>query len=478
MLFNRFSPKRITQHDIPLGSIRAVDEVIVDPFEFLKTTVSELLEQEKADALSKYQSPYEAKHLVNLEIPVSGIGEQVYSQLRRIVMATPRTSSHRFFNQLFGGRVTSATIADMLTTALNNSMYTYKAAGIQILVEQVVIDALKHLVGFHDGEGIFAPGGAISNLAAMIVARNEAQNSVRDRGISGSCFTAYTSDQSHYSIQKNAGIIGCGRDNVRIIPSDNAGKMRVDILRTQITEDRQQGCVPYLINATAGTTVLGAIDPIADIVDVAREHNVWCHVDGAWGGSMLLSSEYRTPLDACADADSFVWNVHKMMGVPLQASVILIRAKGKLKKHFSEQADYLFQSEEDDYNPGMRSIQCGRRNDALKVWAAWQYYGHEGYERRVNIQMELAIHAVENITTDAALRLCMMPESPIVCFQVRGAPSKRICAEMDRQGIAKIGYGHFKGEDYIRLVCVNPDLTFDDIDHLIEQTKRVGDSLA
>jgi len=162
-----------------------------------------------------------------------------------------------------------------------------------------------------------------------------------------------------------------------------------------------------------------------------------------------------------------------MMGVPLSASAILIKKKGLLEKHFSEQADYLFQND-DAFNPGTKSIQCGRRNDALKVWVAWQALGQQGFAERIDILYDLAQYAAGIVKKDDALRLCMAPESMNVCFQVIGKSSEKICEVLDKKGMIKVGYGDFRGESYIRLVCVNPDLTFADIDAFFQKVKNVG----
>jgi glutamate/tyrosine decarboxylase-like PLP-dependent enzyme len=415
----------------------------INDIDLLKNIVIDFIAEENAHPASGYISPGALHSDPDLLIPEWGKDiREVFELLQKVVMATPKTASKRFFNQLFGGRIFPATAADMLVSVLNNSMYTFKVAGIQVLIEQEVINNLCRCVGYENGDGIFAPGGSISNMSAMIIARNEKQDSIRNKGFDGRKYTAYTSDQGHYSIRKNAGIIGTGRNNVREIKTDEYGKMDVAALRSRIEEDLRNDCIPFFVNATAGTTVLGVFDPIEEISEIAGEFNVWFHIDGAWGGTMLLSRQHRHLLKGCHEADSFAWNAHKMMGVPLSASAILIKRKGLLEKHFSERADYLFQSGEDAYNPGSKSIQCGRRNDALKVWAAWQYYGNHGYEERVNKQFELTRYAANKIKNDKLLRLCMEPESMNVCFQVTGKSSEDICDILDKESIIKVGHGN------------------------------------
>lgn len=415
--------------------------------------------------------PGELEDYVDVSIPKEGLSStEVMDHLESLLQHAPVTTGPTFFNQLYGGRIDAATAADMLASFLNESMYTYKVAGIQALIEREVIGKMLSFVGFEDGEGTLAPGGSISNLVATIVARNEAAPEVRNTGMDGRRYTMYTSDQSHYSIPKNAGIVGIGRENVRVIPTDETGHMRVDALEEALAADRDAGCVPTMINATAGTTVLGVFDPLEAIADVAQKHNVWLHVDAAWGGTLLLHKKLRTLLAGCERADSFTWDAHKMMGVPLVASAILMKRPGLLEKHFSEQAGYLFQSdeEEDEYDLGRASIQCGRRNDALKIWVAWQVMGDKGYFKRISKQRRLADYAARRIAADDRFELLMKPESLNVCFRLKGADSRAICKRLDETGQAKIGYGAFRGEDWLRLVTVNPDLKQDDIDRLLE----------
>ena len=332
-------------------------------------------------------------------------------------------------------------------------------------------------VGFQDGEGTFVPGGSIANFVAMIIARNRAAPGARDEGLISNQMTAYTSDLSHYSIRKNAGLIGIGRNNVRAVPSDDKGHMIVEDLGRMIRSDREAGRLPFFIYATAGTTVLGAFDPIRDIAAVAQSENLWLHVDGALGASVLLSKAHRHLLDGSHLADSVSWNAHKMMGVPLSCSTILLKRRGLLSEHFKESAPYLFQTHDDEFNPGTRSIQCGRRNDALKLWAAWFAHGDRGYEARIDRLFRLADHAAGKITDNPDLTLTIQPESINVCFEVRGKDSSMICNRLDAKGRLKIGFGEAFGSRAIRLVCVNPDFDEEDIDHFIDEVKTVAADL-
>lgn len=409
--------------------------------------------------------------------PAGSSFAEVVAKLRRILAETPSAASPRFFNQLFGGRDPIAVVAEMLTPLTNTSMYTYKVAGPQVLVEREVLARMTAAVGYERGEGTLSPGGSLANLTALLIARNEAVAELREGGLTGERLTVYTSAEGHYSIRKAAGILGLGRSSVRGIETDDHGRMRVAALAAALAADLERGHRPVLINATAGTTVAGAFDPIAEIAEVARAHDVWLHVDGALGGSVVLSERHRHLVEGAERADSYSWNAHKMMGVPLPCSALLLARKGLLQRHLNESADYLFQSEADELNPGTRSLQCGRRNDALKLWAAWQLHGDRGYERRIDRLFELARHAARRVDADPELELVMPPPSINVCFTVGDKSSAAICERLDDQGRLLIGHGEANGRRAIRLVCVDPELDEGDLDAALAEIKTTAAEL-
>jgi len=390
---------------------------------------------------------------------------------------TPATSTRRFFNQLFGGSDPAAVLGDMVAPLLNNSMYTWKAAGPHVLIERLLIDRMASFAGFKDGEGIVTPGGSLSNLTAMVLARNRALPESRETSSHRNA-RVYSSAESHYSISKAAGMIGVGRSNVVFIKTDGQGRMDPARLKEAIQQDLSRGDVPIMINATAGTTVLGAYDPLDAIADIAEEYGIWLHVDGAYGGSLLLSPKYRHLLAGIERVDSLTWDAHKMMGVPLTCSVLLVQQKGALVRSMNEAPTYLFQTESDPYNPGVQSIQCGRRNDALKLWTAWRYHGDLGYAARINKIMDLVAHAKHIVAQDPTLELHSSSESLNICFTVNGVKSEAICVALHERGLALVGHGQVRGQTTIRLVCIDPEMNEADINTFFEDVRAVVASLS
>ncbi len=437
-----------------------------------------LFEAEQSAPVSRFQTPEEMRRAIELAIPEKGNSpERVMDLLEDVAMATPRTASRRFFNQLFAGRHDIASAAEIVAVLLNSSMYTYKAAGPHVLIEKELGEHMGRKVGYDDGEGIFTPGGSLSNFAGIMIARNEFNERCQQDGHDGSWLTLYSSELDHYSISKNLAMLGLGRRSLRKVATDERGRMRADALRDAIKRDIDGGAKPFCINATCGTTVLGAYDPLDEIADVAEEFGIWFHVDGAFGGSTALSAKHREHLKGSGRSDSFTWDAHKMMGVPLSCSVILVRNKGLLRKHFSESASYLFQSDEDELNHGVKSMQCGRRNDCLKLWAAWQHLGDEGYARKIDRLYDLARSFAERVKKDPRCTLSKEPESVNVCFEVTGKPSDLICETLRQQQKSLVGYGIVDGRRVIRAAFVNADVDEADLDDFFDNLVEVATTL-
>lgn len=186
-----------------------------------------------------------------------------------------------FFNQLSCGLDTVSMAGEWLTATANTNMFTYEIAPVFILMETVVLTKMREIIGFQGGDSILAPGGSISNLYAFLAARHKMFPDYKEhgpRGLPGD-LCMFTSDQCHYSIKSCASVCGLGTENCVSVPSDELGKMIPSELERLILERKARGQIPFFVNATAGTTVLGAFDPLNEIADICQKFNCWLHVD-------------------------------------------------------------------------------------------------------------------------------------------------------------------------------------------------------
>ncbi|MFK7782534.1 pyridoxal phosphate-dependent decarboxylase family protein [Psychroserpens sp.] len=424
--------------------------------------------------------PIETKVLfdtIDLELNDEPIIDEAFKNtLKNIIKSTPKTASKAFFNQLFGGRISRATLGDLLAVLLNNSMYTYKVAGVQVGIEKVILQHICNHIGYgEDSDGTIAPGGSMCNYMAMLMARDAYDEKIRNDGVSKKLI-AYTSDASHYSVTKNASFIGIGRHQVRAIKTNAQGELLVEDLEIQIQKDLEIGNHPFFVNATAGTTVLGAFDDVESISNVCKTYKLWLHLDGAYCGSVIFSKHYKYLVKGVELTDSFSLNAHKMLGTPLGCSIIVTQNKKHLYQSFSNDAEYLYQTDDDAFNLGKTSLQCGRRNDALKLWTLWKSVGTKGLEQIVNHQFFLADVARDYIKSNSNYTLYSFDNSISVCFNYKGISAKTLCTKLYEHSKLMVGYGTFRDETFVRLVTINTQVKENDIISFFKTLETFVDS--
>ncbi len=423
-----------------------------------------LLDDEKNYPVAERIDPAELYESIDLSLNDNAIVDEEFKNvLQNVITATPKTATNLFFNQLFGGRQSKAVLGDLLAVLLNNSMYTYKVAGPQVGIEKEIINQSCNMIGYGpDSNGTFPTGGSMSNFMALVMGRDRKAPNFKSKGMAKP-MTLYTSEESHYSNAKNASFAGVGRDNVRYIKADAEGKMIPAELEAQIVNDIANGFVPFYVNSTAGTTVLGAFDPIEEIADITEKYDLWLHVDGAYCGSAIFSKKRMELLKGIERSDSFSYNAHKMLGTPLICSIILVNDKKHLHNSFSNDATYLYQTDQDDFNLGKTSFQCGRRNDALKFWTLWKSVGTNGLEQIVDQQFDLADVARDYVRNHPDYTLYSFDDSISICFNYKAIDPKVLCTALYENQITIVGFGSFNNDTFIRLVTINATNSKEDI---------------
>lgn len=212
---------------------------------------------------------------------------------------------------------------------------------------------------------------------------------------------------------------GLGTDNVWTVPIDSQGRMIPSELEKLVQKAKAEGKTPFYVNATAGTTVLGSFDPFESISKICKEHNLWLHVDGSWGGSVIFSTKHKYKLAGVELADSLAVNPHKMMGVPVTCSFLLCPDLTKFHRANTLPAGYLFHEDNEDgevWDLADLTLQCGRRGDSLKLALSWIYYGRAGFEKQVDHAFDMAAY----FATEVERRddFVLVSENPPPCLQV------------------------------------------------------------
>ncbi len=440
--------------------------------------LGEIAERRLGRTGSLTSSP-EIRKKIDLTLGESHGAEEILSDLKKYLQLSTNTLSPKFMNQLFSGLRTEAIAGDWASSLSNATMATYEVAPVATLMEHELIRKMLALIGWKTGEGIMVTGGSNANLVGLLVARNTLFPESKKSGNEDRKLCLFVSEESHYSFEKAANLMGLGTNRVLKVKADEKGKMIPAELRQEILRARAAGLTPFFVGATAGTTVLGAYDPVDEISMITKENNLWLHVDGAWGGSVLLSEKHRSLLKGLASADSFAWDTHKMLGTGLISSFFLTARKDVLKEsNHSGGQDYIFHDSDDSaLDTGPSSLQCGRRNDALKVWLTWKAQGDAGLGNLVDTLFEKSSLATKLVSSMPELELLHQPEMLNVCFRFKAGDNKTqklIRQEILKEGEFFVNVASRRGQTFFRLITAHPELTEAHLRTLFKRIIEIG----
>lgn len=466
-------------------------------------------EEMSNDKILHFVQPHELRKLIDLRLDEheTHTTEEIREICKKIIKYSVKTSHGRFHNQLFGQMDPFGLAGSWITEALNTSAYTFEVAPVFSLIETEIIRKVCDLVGYGPGEGdgIFSPGGSLSNMYGLVLARYKRYPQCKSTGMFGikRPLVLFTSEESHYSFKKAAHWLGFGADNCVIVKTNERGQMLIDDLKSQILRCQSEGREPFFVNATAGTTVLGAFDDFNGIADVCEKFGIWMHVDGCLGISSLLSYENRHLVDGLARADSFAWNPHKTLGAPLQCALFITREHELLSHCNSIEVNYLFQQDkyyDVSYDTGNKSIQCGRKIDAFKFWLMLKARGYGSYGCLLDHSISMAKRFVEKLQARGADRYRLVLdefEYTNVCFWYipkalrdveQDTPEWRarlytvapkIKERMVKRGSLMIGYAPllYRGlGNFFRIVfTIFPVLDDAELDFMLDEIERCGE---
>jgi L-2,4-diaminobutyrate decarboxylase len=422
--------------------------------------------------------------------------EQIAETMRRvvsnsIVVSNPQTAAHLHCPPLL-----AALAAEVVISALNQSMDSFDQAPIATVVEQKMIRWLCAEASLPAAAaGTFTTGGSQSNYMGLLLARDvfllkHWNWSAHKRGLPTEArrMRILSSEAAHFTVEKSASQLGLGTDAVVRIEVDDHFRMQVASLRDRLEALKTQGLLPIAIVATAGTTDFGSIDPIPELVALAREANTWLHVDAAYGGALLFSAQHRHRLAGIENADSVAIDFHKLFWQPIPCSAFLVgdaRHFDAIKFH----ADYLnpeLHEKQGIPNLVTTSLLTSRRFDALKLWISFQMVGREKLAAMIDRTITLAKHAATVIRAARNLELVCESQLSTVVFRYISSglesDADRINREIPQKlfdrGVAVIGHTRVRSRHCLKLTCMNPATTEADMEELIELIRRQGQECA
>ena len=402
--------------------------------------------------------------------------------------AVAKFGRHNGHPRMFGYVQSSGSFAgvvgDLLASAINQNVTSWRSAPAATTIEHQVIEWLKMMVGFDpQGEGVLLSGGSFANFAGLAAAlRASTDVDLNQHGVAAlpGRPRIYTSEMTHMSMPKAASMLGVGNEAIVRIPVDEQLRMQPEPLAQQIAADRAAGLHPVCVVATAGDVNTGAIDPLDTIADVCAQSGVWLHVDGSYGALAAQSPVVDGAMAALSRADSLSLDPHKWLYAPLDVGCLLVKHGTALRRAFSEGAGYIdvvADRDMSDFAYWDHSPELSRRFRALKIWFVLKLHGVRAIQRAIDGNIDVAQHLGSLIdASDDFERLAPVPLS-IVCFRYqRGddAFNKRLMVEVQRDGESYLSNATINGRFALRACIVNFRTQRADAERLLASIRRVA----
>lgn len=435
-------------------------------------------------------SPEDLKKAVHVEnlLPDNGEGfDNVLDALKRQILPNfLRTSSTDYMAHLHSPALLESIAAELIIAAFNQSMDSWDQAPVATEVELEVIQKLCSLYGYDEkSDGVFTSGGSQSNISALLFARdwyckNKLGYDVKKHGLPENYrkLRIYTSEISHFSMEKGAHLLGLGYDAVVKVPVNDKQKMDACALEKLIGQDLENGNLPFCVVATIGTTDYGSIDPMSEISSVCQKYGLWLHADAAYGSAVILSSKYAQRVAGFNLCDSITVDFHKMFLLPISCSAVLLKDASNFEA-LELHADYLNreEDEEDGYtNLVGKSLQTTRRFDALKVWVSFKMRGKDGWGEIIDTCMENAAYLYSRLRNDAEFETVTEPEISSVVFRIASTDdtNKRVRRALIHKHGVVIGQTVYNGKVFLKFTLLNPLVTHEKLDSLLELIKSIA----
>jgi L-2,4-diaminobutyrate decarboxylase len=442
-------------------------------------------------------TPQELKEIIheNTILPEKGLGwETVLQKLKeKILPNLLRTPSTDYMAHLHGPSLIETIAAEAIISTFNQSMDSWDQSPVATEIEVETIHNLCTLYGYDStkSDGVFTSGGSQSNQTAIILARDWFCNEklhydVKKYGLDEKCskLRMYTSEISHFSMEKSAHILGLGYKSAVKVPVDKNKKMDLTALRNLIAQDKKNGNIPFLIVATVGTTDFGSIDPLKELAQITTAEGMWLHADAAYGSGVIMSQKYKSRVAGLELCDSITVDFHKMFVMPISCSAVLVK-DGSTFDALTIHADYLNreEDEEDGYtNLVDKSLQTTRRFDALKVWTSFQMRGKDGWNQIINTSMENAAYLYEKLYNDNSFAVVCKPEISSVVFRYSNGKAE-LCDEINKKIRRKLIHEHgivigqtvSDGRVCLKFTLLNPLITHEKLDELIVLIKKLAE---
>jgi glutamate/tyrosine decarboxylase-like PLP-dependent enzyme len=464
---------------------RAMNFIDMSPEEFC-----ELVER-----VSRIAGDY-LKDLSERAIPAKGTGAEIEQKFRhtppekgdpeealrglRDTALYSRAQNGRFFGYVLGSGEPAAAIADLLCSVLNQNVTAWRSSPAAVTIEKEVVGWIAQAIGCDQFAGILTGGGSSANLMGLAMAR-EAKLAANECGVRATApHAVYASTEAHMSISKAVGLLGIGRENLKLVRVDERFRMIPDALEERMRRDKELGIVPLAVVTTAGTVNTGALDPLPEIAQVAANHRAWLHVDGSYGALAAIALPGK--FAGLAKADSLALDPHKWLYQPLDCGCLLHRDPQAARAAFAHSGDYVRPFGQDPIESHVyfeESIELSRRFRALKLWFSLRYHGLESFRESIKKDLLHAQRLGSLIERTSELELMAPIELTAVCFRYVGDRNSTspeldqinfdILRRMNERGRVYLSNATLHSKFCLRACIVNHRTTDSDIDEVVSE---------
>ena len=460
-----------------------MNSVEISAEEFLRLTdrvaklAAEYLENIDTQTISPSTNGDETYRIFRSALPEQGMGDAALDGLPE-VMRLSRVQNGRFFGYVLGSGEPVGAVADLLASVLNQNVTAWRSGPAAVMVEQTVVGWLAQAIGCPDFRGHLTGGGSSANLMGLAMAR-EAKAPANEKGIDAGG-VIYASDEIHMSIPKSVALLGIGRDNLRLIPTDASFRMIPQELEARILRDKAEGKTPVAVVASAGTVSTGAIDPFTQFAEIARRHGAWFHIDGAYGALAALAD--RKKFEGLELADSISLDPHKWLYQPLDCGCLLYRSSDAAQRTFAHSGEYARSLTADPIEGFVffeESLELSRRFRALKLWLSLRYHGLAAFRESIAKDLAQARRLANAIKREPALELLAPVELSAVCFRYRGADNQSneelnsfnmaLLKRVVQRGRVYLSNALLRGKFSLRACIVNHRTKDSDVDSVIPE---------
>jgi glutamate/tyrosine decarboxylase-like PLP-dependent enzyme len=422
-----------------------------------------------------------------VELPEHGMGDEAFDALRDVI-AHCRAQNGRFLGYVQGSGDPVAALGDLLASILTQNITAWRSSPAGVTIERTVVRWLAEAVGCHGFSGTLTGGGSAANLMGLAMAR-ESRIPANDSGIfNAGAGVIYASEQVHMAVPKAVAMLGIGRENLHYVPCDDSYRMVPSALERAIHTDVALGRKPMAVVASAGTVNTGSIDPLPEIAAISRVHNLWMHIDGAYGALAAIAVPEK--FDGLAEADSLSLDPHKWLYQPLDCGCLLYRDVETARKTFTYTGSYAKQLSSDPIEGFAffeESMELSRRFRALKLWLSLRYHGLRAFRAAIQQDLEHAQRLAVAIEHVPALEVVAPVELSAVCFrhrvkedaseEMRNLFNLALLKRVVSRGRVYLSNAELKGQFCLRACIVNHLTRDTDIDTVVPEVLEAASEI-